>query len=121
MMFTCPVCFYQGLRKPPVEHEICPCCGTQFGYHDAGPGSLALIYERLRNRWIERGTPWHSRVIPAPLFWNPSGQLIASKMSYGLPWSIKNKVSIEAAVSVANKPNPQLRNQKLPRLEVMAA
>jgi predicted RNA-binding Zn-ribbon protein involved in translation (DUF1610 family) len=40
-MYTCPVCGFQGLSEPAYdEHyctffEICPSCGTEFGYDDA--------------------------------------------------------------------------------------
>lgn len=33
--YTCPVCFYAGLSRPPEDHLICPSCGVQFGYDDA--------------------------------------------------------------------------------------
>ena len=70
--FTCPVCRYDGLATPPYYQDawgspswdICPCCGTHFGYHDAAAKSdatkRALIHERLRQRWIAGGMRWHA-------------------------------------------------------------
>lgn len=40
MKHTCPVCGFKGLAEPPYDHEgnhsheICPCCGFQFGFDD---------------------------------------------------------------------------------------
>ncbi|WP_276729934.1 hypothetical protein [Bacillus sp. (in: firmicutes)] len=40
MKHTCPVCGFKGLTEPPYDHEgnhsheICPCCGFQFGFDD---------------------------------------------------------------------------------------
>lgn len=70
MRYKCPVCFYDNLEDPPSHHEICPSCGTQFGYHDA-----TKSYEDLRKAWIASGLHWHSRVDDAPLGWNPYIQL----------------------------------------------
>jgi hypothetical protein len=36
------------------SHDICHCCGVEFGYEDC---LLAAIH-RYRNLWIERGSPW---------------------------------------------------------------
>jgi DNA repair exonuclease SbcCD ATPase subunit len=48
---TCPVCSYPGLPDE-IEHEICPVCGTHFGYEDFGTSP-----QELRRRWIEKGAP----------------------------------------------------------------
>jgi hypothetical protein len=63
--FTCPVCEYSRLRYNPAEglHEICPQCGTQFGYSDAGPEPASVYHARLRERWVAAGRSWHSRVV----------------------------------------------------------
>lgn len=66
----CPVCGYE-LDTPPVNHSICPCCGTEFGYQDRGRS-----YEELRSSWIERGAHWWSPVDPLPTNWNSSTQLL---------------------------------------------
>jgi ribosomal protein L37AE/L43A len=67
---TCPVCFYPGLHRPPADHFICPCCGTQFEYHDS-----ARTHEELRERWITNGMQWHSRALAAPEGWDARRQL----------------------------------------------
>lgn len=47
--YTCPVCGYNQLEDPPVNHEICPQCRTHFGYHDS-----TLSHATLRQRWMNR-------------------------------------------------------------------
>ncbi|MBD2515561.1 hypothetical protein H6G93_11155 [Nostoc sp. FACHB-973] len=56
---VCPVCGYLYLKYPPYDEygcpssEVCPCCGTEFGYDDANN-----THEELRNKWIEKGMQW---------------------------------------------------------------
>lgn len=75
-MNKCPVCGYGGLHEEPFDdadapsYEICPCCGTEFGYHDA-----KTPHRALRQKWIAKGSPWHSRVKPSPQGWDPAEQL----------------------------------------------
>jgi hypothetical protein len=58
-LFTCPVCGWAGLREQAVEpfgtHEICACCGTQFGL-DVMDASHVV---QARVKWLERGAPWY--------------------------------------------------------------
>jgi hypothetical protein len=63
-MYMCPVCFFPEMSEPPTDFAICPSCGTEFGYSDAG-----RTWDELRDGWIERGKRWHSRVIPQPSGW----------------------------------------------------
>jgi rubredoxin len=76
LTYECSVCGYPGLDEPPYEavgyptYVICPSCGTEFGYHDANHTA-----DELRQRWIDRGMDWHSRVVPRPANWNPTKQL----------------------------------------------
>lgn len=71
----CPVCGYLMAAPPYDEHccatfEICPCCGTEFGYDDS-----AASHQVLRETWIKRGMPWWSRhQIPVD-GWDPKIQL----------------------------------------------
>lgn len=75
--FQCPVCGFDGLRNPAREDESCPCCGTQFGYSDAGNRPLAEIHAALRSKWISRrNVEWQSRRVSPPPNWNPWMQLI---------------------------------------------
>lgn len=68
--FTCPICRYDKLTDPPADHEICPCCGTEFGEDD-----YDKTHETLRWNWIARGMPWFSRQTKPPANWNPETQL----------------------------------------------
>jgi hypothetical protein len=81
MPFTCPVCGYDQLRRPPAEFLICSSCGTEFGLDDSDPYSPpAAVYERLREAWIGRGMPWFSQATPQPADWDPYAQLLAADL-----------------------------------------
>ncbi len=74
--FTCPVCGFAGLSEPPYDahgcasFEICPSCGTEFGYDDA-----TWSHADIRKAWVAAGCPWRSQIIhPAP-DWNAGEQL----------------------------------------------
>ena len=64
--YECPVCGYPELGEPPwtgnrASFEICPSCGTEFGYDDAAGGDEARrpsVYNVLREAWIAEGMPW---------------------------------------------------------------
>ncbi len=71
MKHLCPVCGYNELPEPPQDYNICPCCGTEFGYTD-----FTASHESLRDRWVQRGMTWHSRRVSPPLDWNPEDQLM---------------------------------------------
>ncbi len=81
-MFRCPVCGFPQLSDEPwnsnnsPSDEICPSCGTHFGYDDAGPGlgARAELHRELRSIWIANGCKWWSSR-PAPPDWNPQVQL----------------------------------------------
>lgn len=62
--YICPVCGY-WLDDPPSDFNICPSCGTEFGYHDRN-ASL----ESLRAAWLRGGAKWWSTVDPVPLGWD---------------------------------------------------
>jgi hypothetical protein len=54
--YTCPVCYYDKLDDPPDHSfEICPSCGTEFGYTD-----FNTSHEQLRNEWVAGGKKWWS-------------------------------------------------------------
>jgi|SRR5579864_5115360 len=69
--FTCPVCAYPDLKSPPENFSICPSCGTEFGFDDAGNS-----HEELRRQWIAEGLHWFNDMVPQPLDWEPWKQLI---------------------------------------------
>jgi len=81
--FLCPVCGYPDLPEEPwcdgsSSDEICPSCGTQFGYDDAAGGDAsrrAAVHRELRTRWIERGMRWFSTSTPKPIEWEPLDHL----------------------------------------------
>lgn len=59
----CRVCGYE-LSFPPwgddgksPTWEICPCCGTEFGYEDSTPASTRA----MRSRWIAGGKQWFDK------------------------------------------------------------
>jgi hypothetical protein len=77
----CPVCGF-GLDEPAwgwagASFQICSCCGTQFGYHDAGGGAeeRRRAHLALRDRWVAAGMPWYSNATPPPPGWSARKQL----------------------------------------------
>ncbi len=68
--YTCPVCGYDQLEGPPRDWNVCPSCGTEFGYSDRGRS-----YDTLRAHWIEGGAKWSMPWRPVPPKWNPTSQL----------------------------------------------
>jgi hypothetical protein len=74
--YQCPVCGYDKLTRPPENHEICPSCGTEFGYDDVG-----LSYRELREEWLRDGAVWFSPVRLPPPGWNPFDQLIRAGLA----------------------------------------
>lgn len=70
--YHCPVCGFSELSDPPTDFNICPSCGTEFGYDD-----FAIDHQALRNRWIVNGAQWFAvDEWPEPHGWNPFVQLI---------------------------------------------
>jgi hypothetical protein len=69
MLNICPVCGYL-MEDPPTDYNICPSCGTEFGYHDVN-SSIA----ELRANWLRTGPQWWSTTDPCPLNWDPYIQL----------------------------------------------
>jgi hypothetical protein len=92
-MHICPVCGYQGLSRPPADHLICPSCGTQFGYNDAGPMPLPVANAKLRDRWIQNGAHWYSHAVAAPPFWSPWKQLWGAGFVSSIPYLRRMQVS----------------------------
>lgn len=84
MTYTCPVCGYQNLPYPPLDYEICPCCGTEFEYHDA-----RRSHAELRLNWVSAGAHWHSTVVPTPDPWDPWSQLVDAGFWDAVPVAAK--------------------------------
>ncbi len=76
MNYSCPVCGFDRLEEAPYDEkgcasfEICPCCGTEFGYHDA-----KTTHEQLRARWSSSGGRWHSKSLTPPKGWSSEKQI----------------------------------------------
>jgi hypothetical protein len=78
MRFTCPVCYYAGMQEPPMDYNICECCGTEFGNDDE-----VLSHGELRAQWISNGTRWFFK--NPPVGWNPWTQLLEANVG-ALPY-----------------------------------
>jgi hypothetical protein len=88
-VYTCPVCGWPLNEEAWSYHaasdswnpswDICPCCGTEFGYQDFVPGGdqieLRKEHKRLRRQWIAEGYPWHSSLVTSSSDWDPVVQL----------------------------------------------
>lgn len=57
--------------------DICPCCGTEFGYEDT---TTAAILEQ-RRKWLASGAKWFSPK-QKPAIWNLHAQLAAIPAPY---------------------------------------
>ena len=71
----CRVCGYE-LSEPPwgedgqsPSWDICPCCGTEFGYNDC---TLASV-QKNRGEWILNGKKWFDKT-KKPEDWNFDAQ-----------------------------------------------
>jgi hypothetical protein len=69
-LYRCPICYYPKLQFPPADYNICPSCGTEFGYDDFSKSA-----EELREEWIRGGAKWFSDTTRPPEGWNPYIQL----------------------------------------------
>ena len=77
----CPVCGYVW-EIPFRDFDTCPCCGTEYGYHDFSKTQegRASRHRRLRRQWLEREAPWFSPVKQPPDGWNPYEQVLRLQM-----------------------------------------
>jgi hypothetical protein len=86
----CPVCGFKLDFKPWAEaaakekEQVCPCCGIHFGYDDQNEKEREAVYLTWRERWIEDGRRWWSK-IPAPVDFNPPWQLARLEHFANLP------------------------------------
>jgi hypothetical protein len=82
MNYRCRVCGYGSMPDPPERHNICPCCGTEYGVDDD-----EYSYEELRDDWLLRGGHWFSTLegyLPPPN-WSPWDQLDLAGYRYCVP------------------------------------
>jgi hypothetical protein len=80
--YTCPVCAYPEMSDPIEEGNICPCCGTEFGYDD----DLGVTYRQLRDLWINGGMTWFSPVRRPAADWSPVRQLVDADYEFTFDW-----------------------------------
>jgi len=75
-LYVCPVCGYSHLDEAAYDgfgcasYNICPCCGTEFGYDDS-----VVAHADLRKKWISNGMQWWSKHQLKPDGWDPNKQL----------------------------------------------
>jgi hypothetical protein len=108
LSYPCLVCGY-GLAKPAADFTICPSCGVEFGYSDAG-----VSHRDLRLEWIEFGCPWTSTSVLPPIGWIAYAQLIAAGFGYDLP-------KYETLVAPVQPPNFSKVEIPVPSEEYVAA
>ena len=97
LVYSCPVCGYQGLREPPRDFSICPSCGTEFESDDFGTTQEEVERRQaeLRNEWSEKGAQWFSHATPRPQHWNPYAQLAAAGLSVRVANSVNVMIRID--------------------------
>ncbi len=79
MRYRCPVCLFAGLRHPPADFHICPCCGTEFGNDDQD-----FTHTQLRDVWVASGAQLVFLAHQLP-DWNPYMQLIVGGHPEAVP------------------------------------
>lgn len=81
--YYCPVCGFEHTEPTHYSdtgisgsQEICPCCGTQFGYDDCASNNDETIkrWENLRRKWVKDGKKWLS-TSKKPKGWDAEKQL----------------------------------------------
>jgi hypothetical protein len=93
IQYTCPVCAYSAMPYPVEEGNICPCCGTEFGFDD----TMGVTFRQLRDRWVVQGTPWFSPIDEPPQHWDGLVQLILADFDFHLPDALQDEF-VEARV-----------------------
>jgi hypothetical protein len=75
------------MRFPAADDNICPSCGTEFGYDDFSNSHLSL-----RNKWLANGAEWFSQTTRPPDYdWNGFRQV----MEAGLPFDFREPRSFQ--------------------------
>ena len=92
-MYLCPVCGYREMPDPPEDYNICPSCGTEFEYADAG-----VTYEQVRAKWLRHGAPWFSSYVLPPPNWNPIQQLLSAGFGYRTVMSAQTPHKVEPLI-----------------------
>jgi hypothetical protein len=70
--YICHVCGYPNLDEQPLleSHNICPCCGVEYGYEDC----KFVSYKKFKNDWIASGAKWFDQELK-PSDWDLEKQL----------------------------------------------
>lgn len=97
MKYACPVCGFDQMPFPPEDHNICSCCGTEFGYHDR-----ARSFQELRIMWIAKGCPWFSAAMPPPEKWNAYVQMLGARL---VDLTVGGSGDLTFSISVDKVPN----------------
>jgi hypothetical protein len=87
------------MPHPPIDYNICPCCGTEFGLDD-----VELTHAELRLRWLSNGALWFSDELRPQLTWNPFVQLAMADLEYDRryePDLVENHIESPYSVSAA--------------------
>lgn len=76
-LLMCRICGYKYRNFYPwgkdgdlPSHDICECCGCEFGYEDVSSKSILVN----RSRWAEQGYPWFT-IAKKPKNWSVEKQL----------------------------------------------
>lgn len=81
--YTCPVCAYPDMKRPVEEGNLCPCCGTEFGYDD---GVLEQSHREIRDKWVADGAEWFSNTTAPPYRFDGIIQLTLAGFEFDFPY-----------------------------------
>ena len=81
---------------PPIDYNICPCCGTEFGLDDVGVSPA-----ELRSEWLDEGAPWFSDELSPEPNWNPFVQLAMADLEYDRAYEPDSADNTYSAAAVA--------------------
>ena len=104
-MYKCPVCGYDKFSALVGLGDICPSCGTEFGFSDD-----EVSYDHLRHHWLMEGGKWWSRRVSKPAGWLVGQQL--SKISYTPTIAEKVALLTEGNLRIDNVDKSHIRVYK---------
>lgn len=81
---TCIVCGFINLEQVPIypfsSHEICSCCGTEYGLDVQRIEDVELV----RQEWLDEGAPWFYDDADRPDGWNMSTAIFQIEQNLGI-------------------------------------
>lgn len=101
--YTCPICAYSRMPYAADEGNICPCCGTEFGFDD----DLGVSFRNIRDRWVANGTPWFSPLDARPLFWSGIAQLVSAGYVNLIPNARAKSTGCVDSLNTFSAPQPR--------------